>query len=289
MKKLWILLLLCPFLAGCESVSDRLYTETMGLTGIQPVRIYTQSLETGDILSAQGSLPAEALRAAEDLGGRKIFIGHAELLCMDGSFTPETAQELLLSEGLSPACKLLYTDVDGYFQNENGCTADMLRISEKNGRLPRTELATALQEWLGDGEMALLPAEGENGLGMVLLRRDGTAVPLSASAVRGMYWLRQDSGETALTVQTKDGWQELSVLRSAREKEARDGAFCCTISVYASGGTPEVREAAKQQILRDCRTAAEEMTAVHGDVIGAQDLLGGLPGDLRIELAVEIR
>ncbi len=289
MKKIWILLLLVPLLAGCESVSDRLYTETVGLTGTQPVRIYVQSLKTEDILSAQGSLPAEALCAAEDLGGRKIFIGHTELLCMDGSFTPETAEELLLSEGLSPACKLLYTDVDGYFQNESDCTADMLRISEKNGRLPRTELATALQEWLGAGEMALLPAKGENGLGMVLLSRNGTAVPLSASAVRGMYWLRQDSGETALTVQTTDGWQELSILRSAREKKAVDGTFCCTVTVYASGGTPLLREAARQQILRDCRTAAEEMTAVHGDVIGMEDLLGELPEDLRIEISAEMR
>lgn len=294
-KKIWAaLFLLCPILTGCssESVSDRLYAQAIGLSGNDPVQVYMQTFDKEETVSMEGCTAADAFRNGEASEGGTIFTGHTELLCVDQTFTPGAAEDLLFSQGFSPACKLLYTDIGSYFSEGDGTqTVQTIRMAEKNGFLPVTDLATALEEWLGSGETALLPAEQNGCIGMVFLHRDGTAVPLSDGAVRGMYWLRRDGGEAAVTLQTENGVEELSVLHSTRRKIAQDGTFLCTVTIYAQDCPDKLQKAAEQQILSDCWTAVQEMLAVHADVIGIEELLGELPEqpEIRIETVISSR
>lgn len=289
-------------MAGCseENISDRLYAEALGISGSRQLTLFARVFDEQASFSAQGTTIAEALRTGEAEQGGAILIGHTELLCMDGSRTLTDAQELLFSQGLSPACKVLCTDVHAYFSEEN--STDLLRSirqSEKNGLLAETELSTILEEWLGERETALLPVTTGDTLGMVLLHKDGTRTLLSETAACGMYWLRQHSNEAfTMTVKTEDGNEDIRILRSSLKKKASqsDGniLFSYTLTVYTDERSDALRMAAAGQILQQCSTAAREMNAAHADVIGLQELaayykIGTLPEQPRIRTEVIIK
>lgn len=287
MKKIWLLtLLLCPLLTGCESINDRLYSRALGLTG---EAVYLQTLEGEVTLSGSGSTYGEAIRYAQAAAGGKIITGHTELLCVDGDFTPETAEMLLFDENLSPGCRLLFTDVENYFENaDSDGTVRTLRTAEEKGLLPRTELALALEEWLGSGETALIPASREGSVGMVFMERDGTVHWLSEDAVRGMVWLRQSCGENRCTLLSGEESQELTILGSSCRKTAENGTFLCTVTVRLDGGDDRVQEAFREQVLRECRCALEEMCAVGADTVGLEMVMGKLPKDPSVRVEVQI-
>ncbi len=260
--------------------------------------LYAQAFGKDESFSADGATAAEALRSCEAKQGSPVFIGHTELLCLDGSHTLEEVRDLLSSQGLSPACKLLCTQVDGFF--EAGDMASPLadiRMAERCGLLAQTDLSTVLDEWLGNAQTALLPATRGSDLRMVLLHIDGTCTLLSEDAACGMYWLRRhENDEFTMTVKTDSGMQDIPILRSTLRKDAltteNAPLLRYTLTVHTDDCPEDARPVLQETIAAQCRTAVQEMLAADADVIGIQTLaaFGGLDAaEAVIEVVVTIK
>ncbi|MBR2913529.1 MAG: hypothetical protein IKC40_06380 [Oscillospiraceae bacterium] len=281
MKRMYLLPLLLPLLltgCGTEHISERLYTQTLGLQGRRELTIYAQPFGEDAPFSAEGKTAADALRNGEAAQGSRIFIGHTELLCTDGTRTLEDIRELLSSRGLSPACKLLYTDVDACFQRmDTASLLESLRMAERRGMIAQTDVTTALDEWMGDSETALLPAISDSGLCMVLLHTNGRRTTLSEDAANGMFWLRRNNGkEFILAVETPEGVQDVTILRSSLQKKSavQDGrsVLLYNVTVYADNCPEALHRPLQEHILRQCRTAIAEMLEADADVVGLHEL-----------------
>ena len=273
-------------------ISDRLYTRSVGLTcdGTN-LSFYTEDFNQNISIPVEGLSISEVLRQEEASNGGKVFIGHTELLCLDGTCTLNPAEELLFDNGLSPACKVLYTNPEAFFQTpENSDVIHIIRMSEQNGLLSTTELASALSEWHGIWETALLPMqkEGQTVPALVLLHKDGNFKELSDSASKGMYWLRRNSGNFHKTLQTPDGEKDI-LIRSCRiEKSIQNQELFYHVIVRT--GTPELNEILQEQIEMQCQAAIFEMLSAKADVIGMQDLLEnhGIQPDKEMNLKINL-
>ncbi len=297
MNKHRLLLLLLPLLltgCGTEHVSERIYTQSLGITGEEALTLYGLAFGEDKGFYSEGATPAEAIRHNEAAQGGRILIGHTELLCLDGSRTQEAVQELLLEQGLSPACKLLYTQVEQCFtQADPAAVLESVRMAEHGGLLAVTDCSTALQEWLGSGKTALLPALSDSGLRMVLLHTDGSCTALSAEAAQGMYWLRKGGNESfPVTVETPQGMEDVTVLRSSLRKSAADGILIYELTVFTDDCPETAKALLHRVILSQCRAAVSEMQKAGADVIGMEELaaFGKLPeGENTVNVVVTVR
>ncbi len=263
------------------------------MKGTKELTLYAQTFNGDKPFTAGGVTMTEALRSGEAAQGGRIFIGHTELLCIDGSRTLSDVQDLLCNQGISPACKLLYTDVDDCFRSTD--TAKLLesvRMAERCGLIAQTDITTVLDEWLGDSQTALLPARSSDGLCMVLLHTNGRRTMLSEDAANGLFWLRRNDGrDMTVTVETPNGMEDIAILRNSLQKNAipQDGkpALCYSVSVYTDDCPDAVRQALRKKLLLQCRTAVSEMLAADADVIGLQSL-AEFSGMDRQELSVVV-
>ena len=289
---------LCLFLTGCstETISDRLYTQAVGLTCDGKLSFYTQNFNQEVNPPVEGISIAEVLRQEESQNGGKVFIGHTELLCLDGTCTLNPAEELLFEKGLSPACKILYAKPEEYFQNpENISVIHMIRMSEQNGLLCKTDLATALNEWHGIWETALLPVQkaDQSVPALILLHKDGGCTELSDFAGKGLYWLRQNSGSFTMTLQTPDVEQDILIRNCSIEKQAENQELFYHVIIRT--GTPELNQTLQRLVEKQCESAIHEMLSAKADVIGIQDLLenSGIKPEknmkIRISLTVTVQ
>lgn len=282
------------FCTGCSSemISDRLYTRSVGLTcdGTN-LSFYTEDFNQNISIPVEGLSISEVLRQEEASNGGKVFIGHTELLCLDGTCTLNPAEELLFDNGLSPACKVLYTNPEAFFQTpENSDVIHIIRMSEQNGLLSTTELASALSEWHGIWETALLPMqkEGQTVPALVLLHKDGHCKELSDSAANGMYWLRRNNGDFHKTLQTPDGEKDILIRSCHIEKSIQNQELFYHVIVKT--GTPELNAILQEQIEMQCQAAIFEMLSAKADVIGIQDLLEnhGIQPDKDMNLKINL-
>lgn len=287
------LLISCFFLllSGCssETISDRLYTRAVGLTCNGKLSFYTQDFNQKINPPVEGISIAEVLRQEETLNGGKVFIGHTELLCLDGTCTLNPAEELLFEKGLSPACKVLYAKPEEYFQNpDNISVIHMIRMSEQNGLLCKTDLATALSEWHGIWETALLPVQKQNVPALVLLHKDGHCTELSDFAGKGMYWLRQNSGNFTMTLQTPEGEQDILIRNIRLEKQIENQKLFYHVIIRT--GTQELNQTLQRLVEKQCKAAIHEMLSAKADVIGIQDLLekSGSKADKNTEIKMHL-
>ncbi len=292
------MLLLLPLLlltgCGTEHISERIYTQTLGISADEEITLHAQAFGEGDAFSGSGASAAEAVRQCEAAQGGRILIGHTELLCMDGTADIPQIQELLFSQGLSPACKVLYTDpADCFAEHDPAALRESIRMAERRGMLPVTELSGVLDEWLGTSETALLPAYSDGSLQMALLKSDGTCTLLSADAAQGMYWLRRHEGtDLTITVSAPDGVQDIAILRSSLQKYVRESTLFYDLTVFTDGCPDALRRILQETILSHCRRAMEEMQAAGADVIGMEALaaFGQVsPEDCTAEILVTVR
>ena len=286
----YLMPLLCLFLAGCstETISDRMYTQAIGLTCSGKLSFYAQAFEQEPCAPVEGISISEVLRQEESANGGKVFIGHTELLCLDGTCTLNPAEELLFEKGLSPACKVLYAKPGEYFVNpDNTAMIHMIRMSEQSGLLSSTELSTALSEWHGIWETALLPVQkaGQTIPGLVLLHKDGQCTELSDFAAKGMYWLRRNAGGFTMTLQTPDGEKDITVRKSRIEKKMENQKLCYHVIIYADN--PELHTTLRLLAEKQCKAAVSEMLDAHADVIGIQDMLES--ADIRPEKNMDLQ
>ncbi|MDE7121227.1 MAG: Ger(x)C family spore germination C-terminal domain-containing protein [Oscillospiraceae bacterium] len=276
----WIACLyFCIVLTGCssESIADRVYTQAIGLTTKSGnFTLYTQAFNQDAGKSVAGADIPEVLRLEQAVNGGKVFTGHTELLCLDGTCTLEQTENLLLEQGLSPACKILYTNPAVYFKNPDSTgTVHMIRMSEQNGLLSSTELSTAIAEWQGFRKTALIPMQkpSQDYPALVFLHQDGTCRELSDAAAKGMYWLRRNTGSFTMTLTTPDGTQNIFIASCKLKKTIRNQVLNYTITVKTKDSSPELRGILQKEILRECQAAVSEMNQAKADVIGMQDLL----------------
>ncbi|MDE5883741.1 MAG: Ger(x)C family spore germination C-terminal domain-containing protein [Oscillospiraceae bacterium] len=284
----------CIFLTGCssESIADRVYTQAIGLTtksekagnsknpenpgesGI--FTLYTQEFNQDAGKSVTGADIPEVLRLEQAVNGGKVFTGHTELLCLDGTCTLKQTENLLLEQGLSPACKILYTDPAVYFKNPDSTgTVHMIRMSEQNGLLSSTELSTALAEWQGFRKTALIPMqkESQDYPALVFLHQDGTCQELSDAAAKGMYWLRRNTESFTMTLATPDGTQNIFISSCKLKKTIKNQVLNYEITIKTKDSSPELQGILQKEILRECHAAVSEMNQAKADVIGMQDVL----------------
>ena len=279
--KLLFFLAFSLLLTGCssESIADRVYTQAIGLSCDEELSFYTQGFEQDSATEpVTGMSIAEVLRCEESVNGGKIFIGHTELLCLDGTCTLEPTEELLFEQGLSPACKILYTNPEEYFQDaDSTATVHMIRMSEQNCLLSSTELSTFLNEWHGIWETALIPTESktEDYPELVLLHKNGTCTKLSDIASKGMYWLRRNSGSFTMTLETPETQekQDIFIEKTKIQKSVQHGKLYYHVKVNTKDSTQELRDTLQNLIQKQCKLAALEMLNANADVIGMQDLL----------------
>ena len=267
MKRLWILLLLPLLLTGCgsEGFADRMYTRAIGLHG--DLQISVQGFEQDACTVVEAGSIGEALPFAEAAAGGKVFVGHTELLCLDGSCSGEAAEQLFFGQGISPGCKVLYTRPVRFLQEHDAAeTVHSIRMAERSGLLPRTELATVLEEWRGTGQTALVPMEGCRML--VLLRRDGRMTALSEQACEGMRYLRRHPAVKSVTL---DDGTEVGIDRIRLQKTAEDGGLRYTVQIRAKEAAPSSRRALQKKLQTACEMAAREMHTAQADVIGVQE------------------
>ena len=266
----------CVLFVGCssETISDRLYTQSIGITQNENLTLYAENFHQEISPPVDGISISELLRQEEALNGGKVFIGHTELLCLDGSCILPQMEELLFNYGLSPACKLLYTNPEKYFRNEkNNSFVHTIRMAEQNGLLAETELSTALTEWNGIGETALLPIQKENSSvpSLILLNKNGTCKELSSSAVQGMFWLRKNSGNFSFTFSTPEGEKQLFIRRCHIEKQIQNQHLL--YHVFIRTNSSDENHSFQQLVEKQCLSAIQEMFSAHADVIGIQDIL----------------
>jgi len=280
-------------LTGCssETISDRMYTQAIGLTCDGKLSFYAQAFDQEPGAPVEGISIAEVLRQEEAANGGKVFIGHTELLCLDGTCTLNPAEELLFEKGLSPACKVLYAKPGEYFQNpDSTAMIHMIRMSEQNGLLSSTELSTALNEWHGTWETALLPVQraDQTTPGLVFLHKDGQCTELSDFAAKGMYWLRRNAGDFSMTLQTPDGEKDIHIQKSRVEKQIENDKLYYHIIIYADN--PELKTTLRLLTEKQCQAAVSEMLKAHADVIGMQDVLesANIKPDKNMNLQIEI-
>ncbi len=188
MKRLLPLLLPLLFLTGCstDTIADRTYAGALALSGDT---LTLQPFDTESCLSVTAPDLTEALHRAELQTGGRIFIGHTELVCLDGTRTLDAVEELFFTDGLSPACKIAYAPPETLGKTDSIRHVHALRMAERNGMLPETDLTTVTDEWLGAWKTALVPTL-EDPPGMVLLSVDGKAVKLTNAQIRGLCILR---------------------------------------------------------------------------------------------------
>ncbi len=264
-------------MTGCskDAISDRLYTRALGLGGSSELTLYIQTFNEEGSFSGKGDTAEQALRSSEANEGRRIFTGHTELVCLDGSHTLEEVRQLLFTQGLSPACKVYFTNVRTFFQSEDSTrTLYSIRMSEQNGLIGETDLASTLNEWLGTGKTALLPSEGPEGTGMVFLHRDGSTVQLSQDAAKGMYWLRRSSKELTVTLSRDGAEYDVTILRTSLQKSVSDsGQVQYSLTVRTDNCPDAWQTILSETILGQCCAAVSEMQETHADVIGIEDLL----------------
>lgn len=290
--------LLALLMTGCstENISDRLYTQSIGIGGGQRITLHGLAFDETMPFSGSGASAAEALAHAEAQQGGRIFLGHTELLCLDGSRTLESCRRLLTEQGLSPACKVICADLPDVFgEGRSEALLQSVRMAEKNGLLAVTDLSTVLDEWLGQKQTALLPAVTGDAEGMVLLHEDGTRTALSEEAVRGLFWLRPHGSEP---VNVTLGSADITVLQCHLDTDVEIQADVLTLvyslTVRSEDCPSSLRTTAAAHILQQCTAAAEEMLAADADVIGMETLLAAhgikdMPSRLRIRTEVMVQ
>lgn len=264
------------FLTGCgsDSLADRLYTQAIGLSGQGTLRFTMQSFgdEKAHTVSASG-IP-EALRKEESAAGGRVFIGHTELLCLDGSRTLDSVQELLLEEGLSPSCKILLTPPEA-FLGKADCTEAVhtLRMAEQNGLLAKTELSGILDEWLGNWETALVPVPCEDMPGLALLRKNGEVIRLQQTAAAGLFWLRRNTGNFTLTLPQDGETVNVEIGRTFLTKTVSDGELRYAVRIRTVDCPEPTKQALQEKVLSECQAALQALQHAKADVIGMQDAL----------------
>lgn len=278
--------LLLFLLTGCagDAIADRLYTQAIGLSGKDTLQFTIQGFEEEDARTVYADGIADALRQEEAEAGGRIFLGHTELLCLDGSRTSDTVRMLLFEQGLSPGCKVLYASPGELLCRDSTEYVHALRMAEKNGLLPATELSTVLGEWLGAWETALLPAQDRK---LVLLHRDGTCVYLSEEAAAGMCWLRPGTDSFSMT--TGAGDAEIRSLELT--KTMQDGQGQYHIRLVTQDADDALRRTLKDRVQAECEAAVREMRDAGADVIGLQTLMeaaGMQPGGTLPEVTVTV-
>lgn len=282
-------------MTGCQSetISDRTYTQAIGLTKTNTIlTLYSQAFHQEADQPVTGSSISELLRCEEASDGGKVFIGHTELLCLDGSCTKNPAEELLFQQGLSPACKVLYTNPETYFQDiDSTDTVHMLRMSERNGLLCKTELSGILNEWNGIWETALVPTlTQQQALGLVLLHQDGTCTALSDTAAKGMYWLRQNADGFTMTIPFENDSQEIYIQNYTLKKSADTSGLSYHIQIQTKDASQQLKDRLQEELTKQCQTAISEMLSAHADVIGMQDLLenAGITPEVSMSLHIQL-
>ena len=290
------LVLLPLLLTGCgtEHISEHIFTQALGITGDTELTLYAKTFSGDKAFAASGRTAADAIRSGEAAQGGRIFIGHTELLCLDGSRTLADTRDLLMEQGIPPACKLLYAQVaDCITKADPAAVLESVRMGERDGLLALTDSSTVLDEWLGSKETALLPALSDDGLKMVLLHTNGTCTALSPEAAQGMYWLRRHGKpDFTLTAETEDGLKDVHVLRSTLRKSAVNGTLQYQVTVSTDDCPENAKSVLRRKILSQCRQAVSEMLAADADVIGMAELraYGGLDdAEGSVEITVTVR
>ncbi len=274
MKKCAALLLPLLLLTGCssETFSDRLYTRAIGLTDRSGLQMSVQVFEEDGCRTVQAQNIEEALRLEQAIAGGRVFVGHTELLCLDGTCTLEEAQSLFFGQGLSPGCKLLYAEPETYLKNTDSTAAvHTLRMAERNGLTPVADLSTALEEWLGAWKTALVPSSTDELPTFILLHTDGSFSKLSEKAAAGMRWLRRNTG--SFSVALDGGKIETSVSRIRLYRYTTDDVLCYEVHIRTQSSQEKQRQALAEQVQEECEAAVGEMLAARADVIGMQDVL----------------
>lgn len=290
MRLRWLAVLLpAVLLTGCgtEGFADRMYTRAIGISGQETLRLSVQAFEEDGCCTVSAAGIGEALRLEEAAAGGKVFVGHTELLCIDGSCDPEDVETLLFREGMSPGCKVLLARPEAFLRrNDSAEAVHTLRMAERDGLLPLTELATVIEEWRSAGKTALVPANG--GSALALLRTDGRSVTLSREAAAGMRWLRRNTARFSVTL--PDG-SEAALTRIRLSRTAEDGAVCYTVRLRTKDCTDRQRTQLRAQVEAECAAALAEMQAAGADVIGVQEVCEqrGLPTDVPVTVRVVVR
>lgn len=271
------ILLLPLLLTGCgsDSLADRVYAQALELSEDSSLHLTLQSSEDESVRAVHADTLEEALRLEEALSGGHVFIGHTELVCLDRSVTPDTLQALFYENGVSPGCKLLYSPSGYLKENDSTPVVHTLRLAEQDGLLTKTDLSTALEEWLGAYQTALLPVPGKPLPGLLLMHADSTCLRLTDSAARGMLWLRQPPGKVSVTVGSEQ--IELRSIRLCRTWQEDHALY--SLTAEAQDCDPETRTRLQEQLTADCQAAAETSISANADVIGLQTLLeaNGIP------------
>lgn len=268
------LLLSLVLLTGCssETFSDRLYTRAIGLSDKGGLQMSVQVFEEDGCRTVQAQSIEEALRLEQAIAGGRVFVGHTELLCLDGSCTLEEAQSLFFGQGLSPGCKLLYAEPENYLKNTDSTTAvHTLRMAERNGLTPVADLSTALEEWLGAWETALVPSGTDELPTFILLHTDGSFSKLSEKAAAGMRWLRRNTGSFSVTLE--GGKLETAVSHIRLSRHMTDGVLYYEVHIRTQDSQDRQKQALEKQVQEECEAAVGEMLAAKADVIGMQDVL----------------
>lgn len=278
-------------LTGCGSdvIADRVYTQAIGLSDAGTLSLTLQGFEEDSSRTVQSGSITQALALAQANAGGRVFVGHTELLCLDGTVTTDGVQELFFSQGISPACKIVYASPSLLHTQDSTGIVHTIRMAERDGLLAETDLAGVLNEWLGAYHTALVPVPAETLPSLVLLSEDGSVTELSEAAAAGMFWLRQPPREAAVTV----GQQTLTVQEIRMRKELTPEGICCTLTLKAPDTDPAVRKRLRSKLLSDCEAAAAAISQENADVIGLQELyerenqpLPEVLPEIRIKVAV---
>ncbi len=291
----WLCCVILPILlTGCGSdvIADRVYTQAISLrqSGTD-ISLSLQSFGTEDVRTVKAETLPLALQLEETAAGGRVFVGHTELLYLDGTAPPTLAEELFFTQSLSPACKVIYEPA-GYLQaTDSTAVVHTIRMAERDALLTETDLADALDDWAGAYRTALLPSpRGEELPRLTLLRDDGTAYTLSDAAARGMFWLRKPPRTADITV---DG-QSYAVSGVRCLSCLRDGVPLFTVRLKAKGADADECAALESAIQADCEAAAEALFQANADVIGIELLYARerepLPEQVPLaEITVEVR
>lgn len=261
---------------GCTAVQvrDRTYLQGLELQKSDEITVQLHDFEsTAAIAQGSGDSMEQALAQAGAVTGKALFLGHTELIAYTDPSYSAYLSDWMTQYRLSPSCQILVmTEGETLEQQDTAQIVERLQYAQENGIVPKTNLFTILKEFAGASATALVPFYSGGGLSAALITVDAFCDSLSADAVRGLCWLRDDADPKTVTAADGACFQIKTASTQLYAQTQENGHVKVTVSIHITGEGDFAQAA--QVIQMQCEAAiTETVTQHHADVFGLEACL----------------
>lgn len=260
---------------GCSAVQvrDRTYLQALELKQEDELIVQLHDFqEPVAIAESTGESVENALAKSAVVTGKELFLGHLELIAYaDPSFSAQL-DAWMTQYRLSPSCQVLGLAAGETLEDQDtALMVEQLQYAQENGLMPKTNLYTILREFAGSSETALMPFLSNGGFSAAVITKNNFCGSLSADAVAGLCWLRDDSYPNEIALSNGENYF-LTSASTRLSAEVRDNHIAVTIFIRIQGDGEFSKAADVIQI--QCKAAIQETVIErHADVFDLEACL----------------